>query len=278
MATFLACGLRVASATRFPGTGGDPGRGPADLVFRVEAARPLPPAGRGMVPLAFRDRKDPEVSVGRARGGRVLRFRGLAVFLVSADGTRVAARPAPGVPGREVRRLFLDQVLPCVLAFRGRTVLHASCVAEGGRAVALVGASGAGKSTLAAALAREGFAILADDALVVEDAGGNPRAIPARARTCPGPVPLRRIHVLAPAGRRRPGRPSIRTLRPREALVALVDQSYRLDPSDRGRIREEFESLARSPLLALARRLTYPLGVENLPAVVRAVAEDLREA
>jgi hypothetical protein len=60
--------------------------------------------------------------------------------------------------------------------------------------------------------------------------------------------------------------------------VALVDQSYRLDPADRGRIRAEFDALSRSPLLALVRRLSYPLGADRLPAVVQAVAEDLRKA
>ena len=68
--------------------------------------------------------------------------------------------------------LLLGQVMGCVLRLRGFTCLHASVVAIGQQAVAVLGAAGAGKSTFAAAAAQRGLAVLADDIAVLSEADG----------------------------------------------------------------------------------------------------------
>jgi hypothetical protein len=59
--------------------------------------------------------------------------------------------------------ILLGSILGAALHLRGLPCLHASTVAIDGGAVLLLGASGAGKSTLAAAMVRQGHALLADD-------------------------------------------------------------------------------------------------------------------
>jgi hypothetical protein len=54
----------------------------------------------------------------------------------------------------------------------GRSILHASAVEVGGKAVLFCGPSGAGKSTLAAAIAAKGFGHVADDQCVLSDLSG----------------------------------------------------------------------------------------------------------
>ena len=52
---------------------------------------------------------------------------------------------------------------------RGRRQIHASCVDRDGAGVLLLGRSGAGKSDLALRLLDHGFALVADDQVVLED-------------------------------------------------------------------------------------------------------------
>ncbi len=53
------------------------------------------------------------------------------------------------------------------LRLQGKICLHSSVIAVGEYALAIIGAKGAGKSTTAAALAKRGYPILADDIAVL---------------------------------------------------------------------------------------------------------------
>ena len=66
------------------------------------------------------------------------------------------------------QRFLIAQVLPFAAALNGLEVLHASAVAFGDRALALIGASGAGKTSLALAACRLGAELIADDVLALE--------------------------------------------------------------------------------------------------------------
>jgi hypothetical protein len=66
---------------------------------------------------------------------------------------------------------LLGPVIGFVLRLRGMTCLHASAVAVDKHAIALVGFPGAGKSTTAAAFARGGFSVIADDVAVLAENG-----------------------------------------------------------------------------------------------------------
>ncbi|ETX02746.1 MAG: hypothetical protein ETSY1_02485 [Candidatus Entotheonella factor] len=158
----------------------------------LQANRPLP----GLVPASahaladihvhlMRDRESqlPSAEVERVSSGLNIRskadgtyfhlwFRGDGQldFEVDAEGCSISATWTRSVL-EEVTALLLGPVLGCALRLRGMLCLHACVVRLGQHAIALVGPTGTGKSTTAAALARQGHAILSDDIAVLNDLG-----------------------------------------------------------------------------------------------------------
>lgn len=75
------------------------------------------------------------------------------------------------LPLEEVTAILLGCVLGTALRLQGKICLHSSVIAVNGSAIAIIGAKGAGKSTTAAAFAKRGYPILADDIAVLTDCG-----------------------------------------------------------------------------------------------------------
>ncbi len=286
-----------------------------DLRLLVESGRGGGTGDEGWTVLSVQGDGTPWVLWRREGAARILRFPGMADFLVEEGGAVVRCRPHAGVPEGTLRHLFLDTVLPCVLDHRGSVVLHGSAVKGPSGCIAFLGESGAGKSTLAAAFSARGFPVVGDDALLLEPDGAEVRVVPAypglrlwpdspalpeataRPREVvahysdkvrlelPGAAfagareagPLRRIHLLPPAGGQRAAAVTITPTPLREAFVALLERGFFLDPGDRGRMREDFLRMAESPLLRRVRTLSFPLGGEGLDAVVEAVLRESRE-
>ena len=113
--------------------------------------------------------------------GYLLRFPKLADFEVSADGTNVIAHPVTDVDDATVEHLYINQLVPLALSRQGKPAFHASVVTVPGGAVAFLGKTGMGKSTLAASFALRDAAFLTDDALLIEESGGQCFAEPSHA-------------------------------------------------------------------------------------------------
>jgi hypothetical protein len=75
------------------------------------------------------------------------------------------------------------------------TILHASCIAIGGRGVLLTGASGAGKSDLALRLIDRGAALVGDDGIEIEAKEG--RLIARAGPYIEGQIEVRGLGILA---------------------------------------------------------------------------------
>ena len=88
-------------------------------------------------------------------------------FLCEAHGRRVVYDPAGG-QARDVAAFAFGPLAGALAYQQGRLPLHASALETCGGLALLCGASGAGKSTLAAALARRGAALFADDVVSVD--------------------------------------------------------------------------------------------------------------
>lgn len=287
MTRFAAYGVVVESRARLPLLPAPRGAAP-DCLFEILRAGP-PPVPPGDADVLVRgSRGKPLVSWWKEGRGVVLRYAGLADFRGTAGLRRVSCRPAPGADRRDLAALFADGVLPVLLAWKGEYVLHASAVRAHGGAVAFLGPAGAGKSTLAAALGRAGLPVLADDALLLRFRGGVPFAFPGppavrldgRSRRILGErapaagsrgkarlplrgrrrgssadaVPLLRLYLLR--RRRRGGRPGIRPLPWKGAVIALADSQLHLDRRQERRIRSGFvtsELIARKGLVYEAR-------------------------
>jgi hypothetical protein len=247
------------------------------------------------------------LSCAREAQGYRLGVPGLATFLIGGDGATIAVRPLAGVSPRTLEHLLIDQVLPRVLALRGRTVIHAGCVATPVGAIAFLGDSGAGKSTLCAELARAGYPLLGDDGIVVSQGARGFEAIATypglrllpdpltalfddppgaeavadytakRRLRCngvgvtlaAGPEPLRGLYWLAPGPRI-----VIDELDQRAGFLALIRSSFQLhldDPERSGRLFDRVGALSQA---LPVRRLTYPRELGLLPAVRDALVAD----
>jgi hypothetical protein len=123
-----------------------------------------------------------EVAIACARQGEVyvLRFPGLADFIVDTSKNVIRALPVDGISAGTVSHLLIDQVIPRLVCHGGRMVMHASAVAlDPDHTVAFLGDTGRGKSTLASSYVNSGCRLLTDDCLLVEKRGLALFGIPA---------------------------------------------------------------------------------------------------
>jgi hypothetical protein len=235
----------------------------------------------------------------------LLRFPGKADFHVSADGLHIEERPVAGCSRETLAHLYQNQVVPLALSRQGYLVLHASAVMLEGRAIAFLGRTGQGKSTLAASLARSGGALLTDDGLQIEMRESQPFAVPShpslrlwedsrqalggpelalappldytsKSRITGGgglafadaPAPLALSVVLGEAAQ---SEPSTLPLKPAEAMMAMVANSFVLDVSESAMLARHFEHIAALAALPMHYRLDYPRSYDKLPSVRKAI-------
>jgi len=116
--------------------------------------------------------------VGRAGSELGAEWANLCVVRFDRSGQGRSFAAAQGVDSARARRLMSAQIRGLVRHLEGRLSLHASAVARGGAAVALLGPSTSGKSTLAAELCVQGSEMLADDASFVDLEGGGAWVVP----------------------------------------------------------------------------------------------------
>lgn len=249
---------------------------------------------------------NPWLILGRQSRGYFLRFPGMADFAVSYDGSEIRCCPVLNTPGRTVRHLILDQVMPLLLSRRGRLVLHGSAISTPQGAIAFIGQSGWGKSTLATSFSQNGMTVLTDDCLVVEENAEHVSVIPtypgvrlwpetavkilgahtswpevahytwkkrvdanAGIRFCSWPRELQRVYFLTPP--RKSATVTVEPMPARDTMLELVKYAYLMDTTDRLRLRQEFERLGQFSLKPLFYRLTFPHDFSQLAKVRDAI-------
>ncbi len=238
--------------------------------------------------------EDPWLAAARLpAGGYIVRIPDLADFVIDDEGTRVRVAGGPDTPDDTLRHLLLDLILPLVMTNRGELVLHASGVLLARGAVLFIARSGSGKSTIAAALGAGGARVVADDAIALRESGEGLLAIGAysglrlwssgqsgKRRISPGdssmpfadtPVRVAVIYVLDPSPSE-----SIRIdpLPSREAVMALVANSYVLDCGDRDRLERHLDRAIGCARAVPLRRLAFPHDGDRLDELCRLVLDD----
>jgi hypothetical protein len=278
------------------------GRMPAWLAAEAGGAAPWAPAALNL-------ESGGPVRVDALRSGAWLRlaYADGTRFLLDRGGTELWATWEGS--DADAATYLLGPVLGLLLRLRGVLALHASVVAAHGRAAALAGPGGAGKSTAAAAFARAGHGVLADDVAALDESGGGFRAVPAHPqlrlwpesaaalyghadalpRLAPGwekrgldlagggfraaPLPLAAVYLLAP--REAGAVPRVEAVAPAAALVELATQTFAGALLDAPLRRREFEALSRLVRAVPVRRLVAGEAPGALDALVAAVAADL---
>ena len=287
---------------------------PLEVTFSNRPLR-LPLPDRWLVRIGRRRR--PWMCSGLTKHGYLIRFPGVADFLLDPEGRRVQARSDGRATSRRIAHVLLDHALPLALSLRQKTVLHASAVVTEDGCCLFTGPSGSGKSTLAASFFADGAQLLSDDCVILTERNGTVWALPTYtslrlwsdslrqlSRLCPAePVrfgssikhsvliasggshmahPVRRIYQLAPLPERRRGQAgafgaTAATLSPREGLMRLLGSLRRMNMTDRIGLVRELDGLSRIVELLPVKRLTVPRRYDRLDEVHRIVRQDLQQ-
>ncbi len=247
------------------------------------------------------------LEIFRVQGGYVLRFPEFANFQVSDDGLHVSVLPHQGVSAQTVEHLYLNQVLPLALSRQWQLVLHGSAVEIDNVAVAFLGKSGRGKSTLAASFSINGFRFLTDDGLQLDRSGSNYVVKPShpsirlwddsRKELIPETTPVsppvdytpkarmladdqmafchtpRRLACAYFLGTGETDQIIIEPIRPRDAMLGLVGNSFLLDIEEHEMLTHHFSQLSSLAVAPIFFRLDYPRRYEMLPEVRQAVVQ-----
>ena len=238
-----------------------------------------------------------------------LRFPGLADFRISANVEEISCVPLPEIPEKTIRHLLLDQVLPRCLAHHGRVMLHASAVHYHNGLLLFIGDSGAGKSTLAADFHRSGQPAVSDDCLWIKEGedeieaipsyGGlrlwedslqflfsagekttgmahysSKKRVPLEENAMPGSehgMPVLAVIVLSPAVDSL--EVNLEKLPHRETFIAMLKQTFQLDPTDLERMTRHAQALGRIVPKLKSFRLSMPHDYALLPLARQKILE-----
>ncbi|MGB2676634.1 MAG: hypothetical protein WAN12_06070 [Candidatus Acidiferrum sp.] len=261
------------------------------------------------------DDGQPNLRVGVLPGGDYFGFfYGDGVrFAVERRGREVWADWPENYMLEDACTYLIGPVIGFVLRLRGVTCLHASAVAAGEQAIALVGFPGAGKSTTAAAFAHCGFPVIADDVVALAEDGGNflvppgyprvnlwpdsvralfgseealPRITPTWDKRymalgdnglgfATKPLPLRAIYLLG-AREAALAAPVIEEVAGGDALAGLVANTYVNYLLDREMRSQEFDLLSRVVAGIPIRRVRPPADPSVVFDLCEAIAADAR--
>jgi hypothetical protein len=253
---------------------------------------------------------------GKIEGGYLLRYLGLADFIVDRSGHELRCiRVEPGTLPQTLRHLLLDQVLPLVLNLLGRDVLHATAVETPGGVCAFIGPAGAGKSTLAASFAAAGYTTFCDDCLVLRRNGGivcipgypgvrlwsdslavlgdragklgdvahytaKRRIVSKTSRFTNSPRPLIAIYRIIRPTDRNPALTTARVepLTGRKAFMELVSSAFVLDVTEPATLLRHFRCIEQLVSQVPIARLMLPDDLALIPAAHRTILSDLGRA
>lgn len=237
-----------------------------------------------------------------------MRFSDELVLDVFPDKRMIEERAAsPGLSESTRDHILADQVLPRILSHDGTLVLHAGAIRYNDASVLFVGESGYGKSSLTASFDDSGYPIMGDDALVISRNGAaycaaavypSLRLFPdsiealvpknATTRTVAhytskrrvdvglsqdtgraGPLPIEGIFLLG--GPDQGDDIRVRPMKPANACIALLRNSFALDPSDTQMARKRLGEASALSDEVPAYEICYPHDYGRLPKVREAV-------
>lgn len=258
------------------------------------------------------DREAP-LSVNRVARGDEQFYRLRYADEISVDvlgDNRLSAATSAGLRLSTLDHFIVDQVIPRVLAEAGSFVLHSGAVRCGKRIALIVGTSGRGKSTLCASFADA--ELLGDDAMIVsfgdevmvravyrslrllpdsvaalipsvvdtslvaDHSRKHQVELAALADPAEAPQPLTAIFVLGAPGTN--DAIECRPARPADACMAIVENSFALNPADINQARRRLDRARQLVARVPCWQLSYPRDYDRLPEVRAAMLDSMEAA
>ena len=250
------------------------------------------------------DGSETVLSLHRAGDSYLLRFPGLADFMVQPQARRISVvARGTATDDATLEHLLIDQVLPRYLAHEGMLSLHACAIKLRGKCLLVLGSSGAGKSTLAAFMAAAGHTLLSDDCTLLRIDDGRALAMPTypslrllpdsidaldlggadlqpmahysrkqrvigRASDASGLMKPVDHLVILDAAEALDSQPKLHPMTVAEACLAMVRHSFQLDPTDMPRIASHLRTCSAIARTQPAFHLRYPRRYDRVADVV----------
>lgn len=299
----------LSSAERLPELG-KRDSGTASSIVLTRAPKPLFPDDSTDWRHDWPDARGRSTLSGARKGSRYyLHVPRAAQAAFNPETGELAAFALADAAPETFRHALLDQILPRMLAQRGRLVLHGSMITTPeGRTCVMLGESGMGKSTLAGAFSCAGAQVHTDDCFIVRCHSGECSAIATypglrlwpdslqnlfpdsahqtkrMAHYCdkqrltvanraarPNPVPLHAILLL-----QRPTTPNdvnieVDRVPSQHALVALMTNSFQMDVGDSKHVAKLFAQAGEAAKQVPAYGIRYPRDYLALPEVVKTI-------
>jgi hypothetical protein len=253
---------------------------------------------------------EPVLRVYSLLNGKYFRFSyaDKTEFALDRAGTEIWAAWPMSLSLEDTCTYLLGPVMGFVMLLRGVVCLHASAVAIGNQAIALLGPAGSGKSTTAAAFSQRGYSILAEDVVTLDDRldhflvrPGYPciRLWPASVKVLYGsethlpkltphwdkcylelndrfenrPLPLAAIYYLNERSEDPPA-PFVETLDRSEGLMSMVANTYATKLMDKQMRAREFGLLTRVLNNVPLRRVTPHTDPLRIPELCDRILSD----
>jgi hypothetical protein len=246
-------------------------------------------------------------------GADFLRWPSLFEFVVSGDGSHVAAGHLENASSESFQSYLLGWVLSFALVKQGYEPLHATAVVVDGKAVAFLGTSGQGKSTLAASFLHAGYKLLTDDLLLIREVDGVLCGFPGPPRIKLFPhIAERFLPQKLPLGPMNPdsdkimiplaghelyehpapmhgfvvldevempgGSPQLEPLSPHQSFLALVAATFNDQLRAADRLQRQFRLSAYWTERLSVRRARYPRTLSALAKVRQSILREVRRA
>jgi len=261
----------------------------------------------------YRDESgDPLLRVFRLQDGYFkFAYADQTTFLIDQNGTEVWARWSEPLALEDTATYLLGPIMGFVMLLRGVFSLHASAIAIGNVAIAVMGPAGSGKSTTAAAFSTMGYPVLAEDVVTLDDCGDHflvkpaypcIRLWPASVKALFGsethlplltpnwnkryldlsqnpdqfqqqPLPLAAIYQLDER-QDETSAPYISSLDPSQGMIALVANTYSTRLMDKQMRAREFSVLSRLINDVPLRRVTPHASVLRIPDLCDCIIKD----
>jgi hypothetical protein len=227
-----------------------------------------------------------------------------AEAIIDPENYQIHIRSDRALSKETLDHIVDDLLIPKLLSRTGFLVLHGGLVAGPAGGIAFIGPSGHGKSTLSASLSQKDYALISDDAMILQPEGPGYRAerlypslrlfpdsldrlFPDISETgavadytdkrrvpfASGPesAPLRALFRLASPGKEI----DVRRLSPAAACMGVLENAFALDPEDAQETGRRLERAAQVARVVPVFDLAYPRDYDFLPTVHAAILDTI---